>query len=135
MRNRNTKIRLLLKSMRSILVLNALLLMIAFAVNARETNLLCGADQPDTYLPLLKGQRTGLVINHTSTVRGELLVDFLKGKGITIQALFTPEHGLRGDADAGEKVGNSVDTKTGIPIISIYGKNNKPTLQSIMSFS
>jgi uncharacterized protein YbbC (DUF1343 family) len=98
---------------------------------AIERNLLCGADQPEAYLPLLKGLRTGLVINHTSTIKDELLVDFLKDQGITIKALFAPEHGLRGDADAGEKVGNSVDAKSGIPIISIYGKNNKPTPEQL----
>ncbi len=68
-----------------------------------------------------------MVVNHTATVRGMHLVDFLVSKGIAVKALFTPEHGLRGEADAGEKVGNSVDAKTGIPIISIYGTIRKPT--------
>lgn len=91
----------------------------------------CGADQPENYLPLLKGKRVGLVVNHTSTAQGKHLVDYLKEKGITMKALFAPEHGLRGEADAGEKINNSVDEKTGIPVISIYGKNNRPTPEQL----
>ncbi len=96
-------------------------------VRAQGGPILCGADRPDQYLPLLKGKRIGLVVNHTATTKGMHLVDFLKSQGITMKALFTPEHGLRGEADAGEKINNSVDEKTGIPIISIYGKINRPT--------
>ena len=91
----------------------------------------CGADQPDLYLARLKGLRVGLVVNATSLVGSQHLVDFLVGHGIVPAALFAPEHGLRGEADAGEKVGNSMDPKTGIPIISIYGKINKPTPEQL----
>jgi uncharacterized protein YbbC (DUF1343 family) len=101
------------------------------SLQARNSTPVCGADRPENYLPQIKGLRIGLVVNHTSTVKGEHLVDFLKGKGITMKALFAPEHGLRGEADAGEKILNSVDTKTGIPIISIYGKNNRPTPEQL----
>jgi uncharacterized protein YbbC (DUF1343 family) len=92
---------------------------------------LCGADQPELYLPLLKGKRVGLVVNQTSVVGRIHLADFLKEKGIILKALFAPEHGFRGEADAGEKIGNSVDEKTGIPVISIYGKNNRPTPEQL----
>lgn len=98
---------------------------------AQKNQLVCGADQPDQYLPILKGKRIGLVVNHTSTVQGVHLVDYLSAKGITMKALFAPEHGFRGEADAGEKISNSVDEKTGIPIISIYGKNNRPTPEQL----
>jgi len=98
---------------------------------AQEGALQCAADQPDLYLPLMKGIRVGLVVNHTATARGIHLVDFLVSKGITMKALFAPEHGFRGEADAGEKIGNSVDEKTGIPIISIYGKINRPTQEQL----
>ena len=91
----------------------------------------CGADQPNLYLTRLKGLRLGLVVNATSLVGSQHLVDFLVGQGIVPVALFAPEHGLRGEADAGEKVGNSVDAKTGIPIFSIYGKMNKPTPEQL----
>lgn len=101
-------------------------LSIAISGAARDSKPLCGADQPDLYLHLLKGKRVGMVVNHTSTAQGMHLVDFLTSKGIAVKMLFAPEHGLRGEADAGEKVDNSVDVKTGIPIISIYGKNRQP---------
>jgi uncharacterized protein YbbC (DUF1343 family) len=98
---------------------------------AQNNPVICGADQPENYLPLLKNKRIGLVVNHTSTVGNQHLVDFLVGNGITVKALFAPEHGLRGEADAGEKISNSTDAKTGIPIISIYGKNNRPTSEQL----
>ncbi len=104
-----------------------LVLISIISAQAQEGSLVCGADQTNLYLPMLKGKRIGMVVNHTATVRGMHLVDFLVSKGIAVKALFTPEHGLRGEADAGEKVGNSVDAKTGIPIISIYGTIRKPT--------
>ncbi len=94
-------------------------------------SIVCGADQTDLYLPILKEQKVGLVVNQTSTAEGKLLVDFLVSKGISVKALFTPEHGLRGEADAGEIVKNSVDEKTGIPIFSIYGKTNRPTPEQL----
>ncbi len=108
-----------------------ILLFIGIQSQAREGGPVCGAERPDLYLSGLKGLRLGLVVNHTSTVNGEHLVDFLKGNGITIKFLFAPEHGLRGEADAGEKISNSVDAKTGIPIVSIYGKNNRPTSEQL----
>jgi len=110
-----------------VLVLISVMLMTFSHVKAQESSIICGADRPDQYLPLLKGKRIGLVVNHTATAKGMHLVDFLMSQGITMKALFTPEHGLRGEADAGEKINNSVDEKTGIPIISIYGKINRPT--------
>ncbi len=91
----------------------------------------CGADQPGLYLPSLMGKRVGLVANHTSTAQGIHLADFLKEKGIALKAIFAPEHGFRGEADAGEKIDNSVDAKTGIPVISIYGKINRPTPEQL----
>ncbi|MCK9413786.1 MAG: DUF1343 domain-containing protein [Prolixibacteraceae bacterium] len=110
-------------------------LMILFCFNsnsqAQKGAPVCGADRSELYLTGFKGLRLGLVVNHTSTVNGEHLVDFLKTEGITLKALFAPEHGLRGEADAGEKISNSVDAKTGIPIISIYGKNNRPTTEQL----
>lgn len=111
-----------------------LMIFVPFSISylqAQDSTPVCGADRPEAYLQQLNGLRIGLVVNHTSTVKGEHLVDFLKGKGITMKALFAPEHGLRGEADAGEKILNSVDTKTGIPIISIYGKNNRPTPEQL----
>jgi uncharacterized protein YbbC (DUF1343 family) len=79
------------------------------------------------YLPELKGKTIGIVANQTSTVGGTHLVDTLLALGIKVKAVFAPEHGFRGDADAGAKVRDAKDTRTGLPIISLYGKNMKPS--------
>ncbi|MBW8523987.1 DUF1343 domain-containing protein [Chryseobacterium chendengshani] len=86
-----------------------------------------GADRPELYLPLLKGKTIGIVTNQTGLMKDKThIVDFLAKNGINIKIIFAPEHGFRGDADAGEKVKNGVDVKTGISIISLYGANKKP---------
>ena len=90
-----------------------------------------GASQTDEYLPLLKGKSVALVVNPTSTIQNTHLVDSLITLGIDIKVIFSPEHGFRGDADAGEKVGNSIDEATGIPIVSLYGKHRKPSGQDL----
>ncbi|TMM41918.1 exo-beta-N-acetylmuramidase NamZ family protein [Colwellia ponticola] len=90
--------------------------------------IIVGAEQLEQYLPKLKGKRVGLVVNQTSLVFNQHLVDVLLTHNITINMIFAPEHGFRGDRDAGEKFDSSVDTKTGIPLVSLYGKNRKPSL-------
>lgn len=85
------------------------------------------AMQLNDYLPLLQGKRVGLVGNQTSIVGETHLVDTLLSLGIDIKKIYTPEHGFRGNADAGAKVNSSKDEKTGLPIVSLYGKNKKPT--------
>ena len=91
-----------------------------------------GADRPELYLPLLKGKTIGVVTNQTGLMNDKThLVDFLVKNNIKIKSIFAPEHGFRGDADAGEKVKNGVDVKTGIPIVSLYGKNKKPTPEQL----
>lgn len=103
---------------------------ISFSQNA----ILTGAEQPALYLPLLQGKRVGFVGNQTSILpqsANKHAVDFLLEKGIQVKKVFVPEHGFRGTADAGEKVDNSVDQKTGLPIISLYGNNKKPTSAQI----
>ncbi|MDF2933214.1 MAG: hypothetical protein K0R36_2545 [Chryseobacterium sp.] len=86
-----------------------------------------GADRPELYLPLLKDKTIGIVTNQTGLMEDKThVVDYLVKNGIKIKTIFAPEHGFRGDADAGEKVKNGVDVKTGIPIISLYGANKKP---------
>lgn len=86
-----------------------------------------GALQMAEYLPFLENKKVGLVVNQTSVVGEMHLADTLLTRGITITKVFAPEHGFRGQADAGEKVRDGVDTKTGLPIISLYGSNKKPT--------
>ena len=92
-----------------------------------------GAERLDVLLPLLKNKQVALVINQTSIVGKSqtLLLDTLLTYNIQIKKVFAPEHGFRGDADAGEYVKNSKDTKTGIPIVSIYGRNKKPTAEQL----
>lgn len=85
-----------------------------------------GAEQLEKYLPLLKGKRVGLVVNQTSQVFNEHLVDVLLKKKINIKTIFAPEHGFRGNRDAGEKFSSSIDSKTGIDLVSLYGKNRQP---------
>ena len=96
-----------------------------------ENMILVGAEQVEQYLPELKGKKVGLVVNQTSAVFNEHLVDVLLKKNIDIKTIFAPEHGFRGDHDAGEKFDSSVDSKTGIPLVSLYGKNRKPSLGTL----
>lgn len=90
-----------------------------------------GAEQTEAYFPLLKGRNIALVVNQTSVIGDRHLVDTLLSAGFTIKKIFAPEHGFRGDADAGATIQDSKDTKTGLPIVSIYGKNKKPTPEQL----
>ena len=90
-------------------------------------NLSVGAARFDKYLPLLLGKRIGVVANHTSLVDQTHLVDTLLSLGVNVAKVFAPEHGFRGDAANGEKIENGVDGATGLPVISLYGSNKKPT--------
>lgn len=89
------------------------------------------ANRTEAYLPLLEGKKVGVVANATSVVFHEKgythLVDSLISSGIAVQKVFAPEHGFRGTADAGEHVKDGMDAKTGVPIISLYGDNRKPS--------
>ena len=90
-----------------------------------------GAEQTELYLPYLKGKRIGMVVNPTSIIGNTTLVDSLLTLGVKIVKIFGPEHGFRGDASAGIHVENSIDEKTGIPAISLYGKYNKPSKEDL----
>ncbi|HWB93163.1 MAG TPA: DUF1343 domain-containing protein [Puia sp.] len=92
---------------------------------------LTGADQMDRYLPQLRGKRVAVFANATSVINGVNLVDTLVKKGINIVEIFSPEHGFRGDADAGATVGNQRDASTGIPIVSLYGPKRKPSADDL----
>jgi len=93
----------------------------------QTANPIMGAAQLSAYLPALEGKNVGLIVNHTSTIGSIHLLDTLLLSGINIVKVFAPEHGFRGKADAGEKVKNQVDPATNTPIISLYGKNKKPS--------
>lgn len=90
-----------------------------------------GAEQTELYLHLLKDKNVSLVVNQSSIVDNTHLVDTLLNSGVNIKTIFVPEHGFRGKADAGETVQNDRDIKTGLPIISLYGKNKKPSSQQL----
>ncbi|MDR1739491.1 MAG: DUF1343 domain-containing protein [Bacteroidales bacterium] len=108
---------------------------------------LLGIEQTSTYLPLLKGKNIALVVNQTSVFpaksqerprnlnsfsgAGTHLVDTLLSLQIQVKKIFSPEHGFRGNAEAGATINNSTDSKTGLPVISLYGKNKKPTQEML----
>lgn len=107
-----------------------------------DSTIIVGANQTEIYLPLLKNKRVGIVANQTSVVFKQIgttseksrnniafthLVDSLLSLGINITKVFSPEHGFRGKADAGELVKDGIDTKTQLPIFSLHGKHKKPT--------
>ncbi|MGX5691158.1 exo-beta-N-acetylmuramidase NamZ family protein [Arcticibacter tournemirensis] len=118
----------------------SVLLFLVFAVSgcvfstsrrAGEKKIITGADQTEKYVPYLKGKRVGMVVNPTSIIGSKASVDSLLSLGVNIVKVFGPEHGFRGDASAGVSVDDSKDSKTGIPIISLYGKNHKPSKESL----
>jgi uncharacterized protein YbbC (DUF1343 family) len=98
-------------------------------VSART--IITGADQTSEYLDYLKGKRVGILVNQTSIIGKTPIVDSLVALGINVVLIFGPEHGFRGTASNGDKVSDSVDPKTGIPAISLYGKLKKPTKEQL----
>lgn len=113
---------------RSFLVSAILLLQVNFC-SAQQSKIQTGADQTELYVPLLQGKNVGMVVNLTSVigVKSVSVADSLLKRGIRITEIFGPEHGFRGNASNGAKVTDEVDAKTGIPIISLYGKKRKPS--------
>lgn len=106
-------------------------------INNKQPKIVVGANQIDSYLPLLQGKRVGVVANQTSVIfknKGQKtedrsnthLVDSLLSLKIDVVKVFAPEHGFRGTADAGEEVKDGIDTKTELPLVSLYGDNRKP---------
>jgi len=100
---------------------------------SNQNQIVTGAERFDFYLPLLKDKKVGIVTNQTgiiissnNTKENLSIVDFLLSKQVAVQKIFAPEHGFRGTADAGEHIVDGKDTKTGLPIISLYGNNKKP---------
>jgi len=94
--------------------------------NQQPATITPGAERINVYLPLIRGKRVGIFANHTSTVGNVNLVDTLRKLGVDIKVVFGPEHGFRGTASAGEKIGNYIDEKTGIPVVSLYGTKRRP---------
>ena len=114
------------------------LLLFCFALmvcRAKDSRVVVGAERTGEYYQALKGQRVAVFSNHTGMVGDRHLVDMLVADGVNVVTIFSPEHGFRGDADAGEHVAGSVDPKTGIKISSLYdGKSGRPSDESMHSF-
>ncbi len=111
----------------TILFLSLLILFTSVAQESIQT----GAEQTAKYIPLLKGKRVAIMANQTSIVGSSHLVDSLVKLGVNIVKVFGPEHGFRGNASAGVHVADENDPATGIPVISLYGKKNKPSKEDM----
>ncbi len=114
-----------------------LILMIAMAFGVvtttyAEESIKVGAERTDLYFDLLRGERVALFSNHSGMVGDKHTLDLLIEDGLDVVAIFSPEHGFRGSADAGEHISNSVDPKSGVPILSLYDGNSKSPSKSSM---
>ncbi|MFA0960968.1 exo-beta-N-acetylmuramidase NamZ domain-containing protein [Roseivirga sp. BDSF3-8] len=97
----------------------------------QEKSIMTAAARPEAYIPLLEGKNVAVIVNQTSTTGEQHLVDLLLEKGVALKKIMVPEHGFRGTADAGEKVQDGVDPATGLPVISLYGSNKKPSADKL----
>jgi len=117
------------------ILLIVILTYITFYCQANQNRVIVGAEQTNVYLPLLKNKRIAIFSNHTGMIGNRHLLDVLLENKINVVAIFSPEHGFRGNADAGEHVSSSVDSKTGVPILSLYdGKLGRPSEESMRKF-
>ena len=109
----------------------SLVLLSACQKPATSPGLQTGAEQTALYLPLLAGKRVGLLVNQTSMVGEQHLVDLLLANNVNVVSIFAPEHGFRGDHDAGASVKSGIDSKTGLPLWSLYGANKQPATEQM----
>jgi len=109
----------------------AIALLIGNSIYAQQDKLQVGADQTDQYIPFLSHKRIAVVANHSSTIGSVHLVDSLMSLKLKVKRIFCPEHGLRGEGDAGEIIKNQVDLKTNLPVISLYGTRKKPSAKDL----
>jgi len=107
------------------------LLIIPFTAQIKS-EIIVGAERKQLYLNYLEDKNIALVGNQTSLVNGDHLVDVLLNEGVNIQKVFSPEHGFRGKADAGEKVKDNFDEQTGLPIFSLYGKSKRKPSKELL---
>lgn len=121
--------------MRKKIVLSLILIALSLGLYS-QNKVIVGAERFEEYLSFVKNKKVGLLTNQTSVVRNENgdlihLLDTLLLLDVDVIKIFSPEHGFRGNVEAGGFVNNSVDSKTNLPIISLYGKNKKPTKEQI----
>ncbi len=103
----------------------------AESISKVDTLIYPGIYQTDKYFNLLTGKKIAVVSNHTGIINSVHLVDTLLSREFNLVKVFCPEHGFRGTVDAGAKISDEVDEKTGLPIVSLYGKNKKPTPEQL----
>lgn len=109
----------------------SLLLIFLATVAGADAEVTVGAARTDVYVPMLRGKRIGLLSNHSGIVGTRHTLDIMLEEGLDVTTLFSPEHGFRGTADAGEHVSGSVDKATGLPVISLYGKQKRPSAETM----
>ena len=97
----------------------------------KKEGIITGSERTNLYIPKLEDKNVAVVANHTSLVESVHLVDTLLSKGIQLKRIFSPEHGFRGEAGAGEGVKSYRDEKTGLPVVSLYGDRRKPKLEHL----
>lgn len=100
-------------------------------VEKTDADIRTGAERTEVYLPWLAGKNVAIVANQTSMINKTHLVDSLVALKVKVKKIFCPEHGFRGTADNGETIANTVDKKTGLPLISLYGAHEKPTAKDL----
>ncbi|MBT3242863.1 MAG: DUF1343 domain-containing protein, partial [Bacteroidetes bacterium] len=96
------------------------------SISLKRQKVICGADQTDKYFERLKSAKIGLVANKSSMIGDVHLLDKMLKEGVHVVSIFCPEHGFRGEGEAGERIDDHLDPVTGIPVISIYGSKKKP---------
>ena len=102
------------------------------AATCQSDSIIVGAERTSLYFSKLKGKRIGFVANQTSKIKNDHLVDILLNEGVNIVKVFSPEHGFRGNADAGAKVRDEIDLQTGLPIYSLYGKSRRKPSKEVL---
>lgn len=110
-----------------------LILLMALLHTEGAAQITVGAERPDIYMPLLRGRRVALLSNHTGTAFGRHTLDLLLENGADVRVLFSPEHGFRGTADAGQHVASGRDQATGLPVVSLYGKRHTARADSAVA--
>jgi uncharacterized protein YbbC (DUF1343 family) len=108
-----------------------LLCLTAFQCDAQQSPLQFGLTRFEAYVPSLAGKRVALFVNHTSAIGDKALVDLLVERKVNVKKIFGPEHGFRGNVPDGAKITDAVDPKTGIPVVSLYGKSYKATPEQL----
>ena len=112
------------KIMMQVNLIFAIIMSISLTIYAQK-KIITGAERLNVYLPLLEGKKVGIMVNQTAIVGDKHLVDVLLEKNVDLKFAFIPEHGFRGTIERGEDVHNDVDTKTGLPLYSLYGENHQ----------